>query len=321
MKRLILILAVSSPLLLCNDILAQERANKIEFHAPQVYPEGVAFDNRNNIAYVSSVKTGTIGSVDEKGKYVEVFADNNLKSSFGMKVDEKQNRLWVCVGDPNYSNYKDESTFKKMARVVGIDLASHKKVADIDLSKMVEGKHFLNDLTMDDKGNLYVTDSYSPVIYKIDKAGKAMVWAQSDLFKSQSVGLNGIAYHPGGLIFVAHHSDGCLFVIDVKDLKKISRVTIDTFFPGADGLWVDQQKNLILVQNKGVNKIFKLSSHDNWKTADVMASTPSTELFQNPTTCGWFKGGIYVLNAKLNEIKDHSLKPADMFSIQQVSFK
>src|SRR5262245_26533997 len=65
------------------------QTNKITFRDPDIYPEGIAFDKKKNVAYVSSVKTGTIGAVDENGKYTEIYTDKGLKSTFGMKVDEK----------------------------------------------------------------------------------------------------------------------------------------------------------------------------------------------------------------------------------------
>ena len=295
--------------------------SKITFQAPKVYPEGIAFDNKNGVTYVSSVKTGTIGKIDASGKYSEVLVDKALKSTFGMKVDEKTNRLWVCAGDPNYSIYKAPSTFKKMARIVAIDLSTGRIAADIDLSKLVEGNHFPNDLTIDGEGNLYITDSFAPAIYTVDTKGNPSVLVSSEMFKSKFVGLNGIVYHPKGYLLVAHNTDGCVFKVDLKNPSKPERVKIDQFFPGADGLWLDKQQNLVLVQNKGVNRVFKLSSTDDWKSAKVSGHTPPDALLQNPTTCGWFKNDIYVLNAKLNELSDSTMKPSDSFSFQQVIFK
>ena len=314
MKYFILAIGVSI-------VVQLEAQNKrITFEAPRVYPEGIAINNKTNTTYVSSVRTGTIGAVDATGTYKEFYKDNSLKSSFGMKIDEKKNTLWVCIGDPTHSVYQSEDTFRKMARVIVIDLNTGKKIADHDLSKLFAGDHFLNDLTFDAKGNVYITDSFSPVIYKIDAAGKSSVWSTSDRFKSKFVGLNGIAYHPKGFILVAHNTDGCIFKIDLNDPSRIETVKIDSFFPGADGLSLDEEQNLILVQNKGVNRVFKLTSTDNWTTAKVSGKTSRDELFQNPTTLAWNKSELYVLNAKLNELSDSSMRPSDSFSFQKVIF-
>ena len=135
------------------------------------------------------------------------------------------------------------------------------------------------------------------------------------------VGLNGIVVHPDGFLLVAHNTDGAVLKVDLKDPLKIEKVKIPTFFPGADGLAIDELKNLILVQNKGVNKVFKLSSSDGWKTAKITGVTSSTELLQNPTTLSWDKKELYVLNAKINELSDSTIKPSDEFSLQIVAFK
>jgi DNA-binding beta-propeller fold protein YncE len=184
--RLSMIIAMAT-----HTVMAQSK--KIEFEAPLVYPEGVAFNAKTNTYYVSSLTTGTIGTVDANGKYTVFHQDSTLKSSFGMKIDPKRNRLWVCTADPNYSKFKHPSTFKKASKIIALDLASGKRLATIDLEPLYKGNHFANDLTLDDKGNVYVTDSFSPVIYKIDLKDKATVFAESDLFTTKDIGLNGIA--------------------------------------------------------------------------------------------------------------------------------
>jgi len=300
---------------------ASAQTPRISFEAPYVYPEGVAYNEPAGLFYVSSVKTGTIGSVNEQGAYKEFYRDSSLKSSFGMKVDLKRNRLWVCTGDPSYSIYRDSSTYKKLIRLIGIDLNSGKKLEDIDLSTLHNDKHFPNDLALDDAGNIYITDSNSPVIYKVDTGMKASVFAQSDLFKSIGVALNGIVWSPQGFLIVAHNTDGKLYKVDVKDPSKITPIVMKTFFPGADGLLWDSQGKLVLVQNKGVHKVFQLSSTDNWSSAEVTASTKATDRFHQPTTAAMKKKDIYVLNSKMNELTDPTVPPSKEFSLQLVRFQ
>jgi hypothetical protein len=75
-----------------------------------------------------------------------------------------------------------------------------------------------------------------------------------------------------------------------------------------------------LVQNKGVNAVFKLSSVDKWMSASVTGRTMPEALLQNPTTVAWNKTELFVLNAKLNEISDSTYKPSEEFSFQKVEF-
>ncbi len=293
---------------------------RISFKVPDLYPEGASFNAQKNVFYVSSVKTGTIGTVDQSGNYKVFYQDKNLKSSYGMKLDAKNNRLWICISDANYSDYSDPSTFEKMAKVISLDMNSGKKMQDIDLSGFFPGKHFANDLAFDPQGNIYVTDSYSPVIYKIDAKGKASVFAESDLFKGEDVGLNGIAFHPQGFLLVADTRAGALYKVDVRDPKKITKVMINQFFPGADGLLLDDQQNLLLVQNQ-TNTVFKLSSTDSWQNAQVVTATSATDRFAYPTSVVQSVGKIYALNAKLNELADPTKPKSKEFSLQLVEFK
>ena len=316
MKHTILLLAAS--MAFCAAFCQTPR---ITFKAPKAYPEGVAYNDKTNTFYVSSVKDATIGTVDAAGNYKPFYRDTALKSSYGMKVNAAKNQLWVCTGDANYSDYADTETHKKMIRLIVIDLLYGKKVQDINLSKLYNGKHFANDLAFDEKGNAYITDSYSPVIYKVDVQGKASLFAENELFKGEDVGLNGIVYHPQGFLITVNNATGAILKVAINNPANVTKVKINQLFPGADGLLWDAQGNLVLIQNESLDKANQLVSTDGWATATVKAATSITDRFQNPTT-GVVKGGqIYLLNAKLNELSDPTKKPSDEFSLQQVVWK
>jgi sugar lactone lactonase YvrE len=300
--------------------LATAQTQRIEFEAPEAYPEGTAYDPGEGVFYVSSVHNGTIGKTDQSGKYTPVFIDSTLKSTFGMKIEVAKKRLWVCAGDPTYSQYRDSSTHKKMIRLIGLDITTYRKVADIDLSALYKGRHFANDLTLDAQGNVYITDSYSPVIYKVDADGKASVFAQSMWFAATGTGLNGIVWHPDGFLLVNNNANGSLLKVDLNDPQQVSKVQVNQFFPGADGLLLDGQNNLVLVQNKGVNKIFKLASTDKWASAKVIAATQSKDMFNFPSTATQKGNEVWIMNAKLQELSDSSSILSKKFSLQEAVF-
>ena len=298
------------------------QTERITFQAPHLYPEGTVFYSKKNTFFVSSVKTGTIGKVDSKGNYTIFYEDSGLKSTFGMKIDEKKNRLWVLASDPNklYSNYSDSSTLKKMIRLIGINLNTGKKEADIDLSNLYQGKHFGNDLTIGNNGNIYITDSYSPVIYKVDLNGKPSVFATSDLFKAEDLGLNGIVYNPAGYLLTANSTNGCLLKVDIKDPSKITKVKLSMFIPGADGLLMNGN-DLIISQNKGVNKALDLMSNDNWMSAQLKGATSVEDRFAQPSTLTMMNGKVFLLNSKLNELQDSTIPKSKEFSLQVAQFR
>ncbi len=314
MKALFFLLTIAG-----TTSLAQ--TTRINFKAPLFYPEGVAYDETGKRFFVGSVKTGTIGTVSEAGAFATFYGDSSLKSSFGMKVDKERGKLWVCTGDPNYSQYVDSATYKKKIRLIGLDLKKGSKTDDIDLSSLYAGKHFANDLVIDKAGNIYITDSYSPVVYRVDPKGKAAVFAQSPLFAAVDIGLNGIAVHPQGFLLVINNSNGQLYKIDIANPANITTVKQPAFFSGGDGLLWDAQGNLVLAQNKGTHRIFTLQSKDNWQSCEVLGATAATDRFIQPSTATLVGNTVYVVNSKLNELSDPTAKPSEEFSLQQAVFR
>jgi sugar lactone lactonase YvrE len=307
-------------LLLTQLAWAQEPTKRIEFEAPESYPEGVAFDNASNVFYVSSARLGTIGKVTKEGKYSAIYSDQSMKSTYGLKVHPDGKRLFVCAGDANYSKFSTPDTKKKMARLLCIDLKSGKKLADVDLSGLVPGEHFPNDLAFDKDGNVYITDSFADVVYKVDPKGKASVFSQSELLKSAGVGPNGIVYHPEGFLIVANNGTGALVKLPLASPQNGAKVKIGQFFPSADGLLLNDNNTLTLVQNGGVNKIFRLKTTDNWISAEVIESTSVEDRFAFPSTAAMSGSETWIMNANFSELTEGNNVPSKKFSLQQAVF-
>jgi sugar lactone lactonase YvrE len=315
MKKYIIVL------LFAQMLWAQQPTKRIEFEAPESYPEGVAFNKTANVFYVSSARLGTVGEVTKDGKYTELYADKNLKSTYGLKVHSDGKRLFVCAGDANYSKFSTPETKKKMARLISIDLKTGKKTADIDLSGLVPGEHFPNDLAFDAAGNVYITDSFADAVYKVDASGKASVFSKSDLLKSAGVGPNGIVFNPDGFLLVANNGAGALIKIDIANPEKATKVKIDQFFPGADGMLLNDNSTLTLVQNGGVNKIFKIKTTDKWISAQVEESTSVEDRFAFPSTAAISGNETWIMNANFSEISEGNNVPSKKFSLQLAEFK
>lgn len=302
-------------------VYGQQPTQRIEFNAPGSYPEGVAYNKATNLYYVSSARLGTVGSVNPDGKYSEVLSDKSLKSTYGLKVHPDGKRLFVCAGDANYSIYSTPASKKKEARLITIDLKSGRKLADVDLSGLIPGEHFPNDLAFDDKGNAYVTDSYAGAVYKVDASGKASVFAKGKVLESAGVGPNGIVYHPSGSLIVANNGKGCLVRIPLSNPSQATKVNIDQFFPGADGMLLNDNNTLTLVQNGGVNKIFRIQSADGWITAKVIASTLTEDRFAFPSTATFSGDDTWVMNANFGELAEGNNVPSKTFTIQKAIFR
>lgn len=306
---------------LMSGCLAVKPTERLEFDAVDVYPEGVAYDPSKQVYYVSSMRTGQIGTVDLKGKYTVFFSEEGLKSSYGLKVHPDGKQLIACISDANYSKLTSPDTRKKMIRLISIDIATGKKFHDIDLSPLVPGKHFGNDIAFDKENNIYMTDSYANVIYKIGSDWKPTVFAKHKMFETEGFGLNGIVFHPDGFLLVDNSNTGRIYKVDIKDPSKVSKVEIDQYFLGADGMILNDDNTLIVVVNGGNDKIFRLKTKDNWKSALLNGTTLIVDRFTYPATATKRGDDIWIMNAKTNELMDSTSIPAKKFAIQKAVLK
>lgn len=307
--------------LFISSCIAIKPTERISFEAPDTYPEGVAFDKASQVYFVSSARTGTIGKVSPSGAYTALYTDSGLKSTYGIKVHPDGKRLFACVGDANYSKYTSPDTRYKMGRLISIDIASGKKLSDVDLSGLLPGKHFPNDLTFDAQGNCYVTDSYAHAIYKISGAGKASVFAKDKKLETAGIGVNGIVYHPKGYLLVDNTNTGSLYKIEIQDPARVQKVMINQYFLGADGLLLLDSTHLTVVVNGGNDKIYQLTTEDNWNSAEMAATTLIADRFTYPSTATNNNGEVWIMNAKFNELVDSNGVPSKTFAIQRAVFK
>jgi sugar lactone lactonase YvrE len=148
----------------------------------------------------------------------------------------------------------------------------------VDLNAIApEGRHVANDVAVDADGNAYVTDSFSPVIYKVDPDGNASVFVTDPQLGNENLGLNGIAYHPDGYLIAAVTGAGTLVKIPLDNPTGLTPVQIDSPVPG-DGLIFDSEGNLIAVGAQADQKVYKLSSEDEWATATVAGTYAASQL-------------------------------------------
>jgi hypothetical protein len=298
-----------------------EPSPRLEFDALGSYPEGLTYNRAANVYYVSSARLGSIGKVTTRGVYSVLHADTTLKSTYGLKVHPDGKSLFACVSDANYSKYTNPATRMKMARLISVDLNTGKRISDIDLSKLIPGKHFANDLVFDNMKNAYVTDSYAGAIYKVTPDGKASVLAKDPMFKTEGVGVNGIVFHPDGFLIVDNSAKGQLYKVDLKNPKDVKKILIDQYFLGADGLLLTDKNTLTIVVNGGIDKIYKLSSSDNWASAKVVASTLVEDRFTYPSTATQNGNDIWVMNTQFSQLLDSNSVPVKTFALQKVIYK
>lgn len=271
---------------------------------PALYPETIAFDSQTNSFLLSSFRQGAIYRVDDHGAVSRLVDDSRLCSVLGIALDASRGRLWAVNSDLGASVRPSAAGPRKLATVGVYDLATGAARDYIDLASLYDGPHLLNGLALDRDGNAYITDSFSPVIYRIDAQGHARVFLQSAAFAGEGINLNGLVVHPDGYLLVIKKSDGALFKVPLADPARFSKVAIDQTFIGGDGVNLLGRRSLVVIANKTPdhvsNTAFALWSDDGWRSAKLRASQPLGDVY--PTTAVQRNDELYVVHSKLNEL-------------------
>jgi sugar lactone lactonase YvrE len=292
-------------------------AQNIEFNATELYPEGTAYSKKQNTFYVSSLHYGKISKVGFDGKVTDFIIDEDLVSSIGILADEKRKLLYVCISDPGVSVKTNAATQVKLAKVAAYDLITGKRKFIADLGALnKDGGNFANDITIDNEGNLYVTNSASPIIYKITQTGEASIFATSEMWRADGFNLNGIVFHKDGYLIAAQSNTGVLYKINLLNPTIITKIKTAPIL-GADGLVLASSNELLVISNSA-QKVVRLMLDDKSENATVNGEVATKLTF--PTTGVFLKNKYYVLNAKLNEIFDPKSVKTSNFLLQQIQF-
>lgn len=296
---------------------------QVTFTNADLFPEGVVYDAPRNRFLVSSLRKGVIGAVTDAGGYEVFIDDERLVSAIGLHIDRDRNRLIVCISDPGVSVRTRPETQKKLAGLAVYALSDGKLLHYENLAANdPEGFHFANDATTSADGTIYVTNSFSPVIYKITPDYKSSEFIRDERFGGEGFGLNGIELI-GDALIVAKYNEGVLFRIPLADPSAYAEIAIDRKFPGADGLVKLDDATIALISNRGggqpeYDRAFTLTSADGWKSARVAGEVQKPGM-EFPTTADVRGGEVYVLNAKLNRLFGGATEPTQSFEIFNIS--
>lgn len=305
-RRLLVLILPMGVALAQSDTLPEV----IEMQRPGFTPEGVEWDAERERFLVGSLIEGTIFAVDDDGTLTPWIEDDELLSSVGIEVDAERDRL--LVANSEVAIFSDETIQGNIS--LGIyDLETGERLHLVPLSDLYpDGRHFANDVAVDADGSAYVTDSFSPVIYKVEVDGSASIFVEDERLGNPFFGLNGIAYHPDGYLITNVAGAGELYKIPVDDPAGMTLVEMDAGVIG-DGMIFHPDGSLIVVSGS-INGVYRIISEDDWATASL---DQTAHLSDAATTAAVREETVYALYAHLDRMGGSQ----EVYEIVRVNFE
>lgn len=277
--------------------------------SPMSLPEGVAFDAKTRRFFATGLMGGQIIEIDAASGTERVFYSYAAQVQLsGAKVDDERRRLWVCVSDIS-------------GPLGGLDMFDVDSGALLQHFELARGG-ICNDVCLDNDGVAYVTDSFLPVIYRVDaqdgSAGEFVRDAQMTP-PPGAFGLNGVVVTPDGKYLIGGFtSPSKLFITSRTDPQGVREITLegdpfavpnDPNFTGADGI-VFIGDVLYVVNDGGVQQV--TFTADDYSAGRVK-SVPAPEA--GLTTATVVDGELYVIKAEVVRAMHMRLPPNLPFKI------
>jgi hypothetical protein len=180
-------------------------------------PESVLYDAISNSLFVSSMGSGSVVHLDNSGKLIKKDVVTGLNSNKGSAL------------------FNDLLYTAETSAVAVIDVDKGTIIKRIP----VEGAQMLNDLAMDAKGVIYVSDTRSGKVYRIEE-GKPTVYLEN------MPGANGLLTVNGDLYVLTSTS------LQKVDANKAVTKIADGFDSGLDGIVMVAENEFILSNYQGV---------------------------------------------------------------------
>lgn len=221
----------------------------------KAFPESIT-STTDGTLYVGRLGDGGIVRVKPRTGENTIFVQPGAlgsRSIAGVFADETSNTLWACSNDLSALG----------APATGSDTGSALKAFDLKTGNgkrtvSLPGPHaFCNDITVDARGSVYVTDSANPTILKLSVGAATFdLFAQDASFSSPqtgAAGLDGIAFGSDGNLYVTNYTAGELVRVEVKEGRagRIRALLGNHRLQFPDGLRTLGNNSFLLVEGSG----------------------------------------------------------------------
>jgi hypothetical protein len=268
------------------------------------FPESIT-STSNGVLFIGRLGDGGIVRVKPPTPESTVFVQSGAlgsRSILGVFADETSNTLWACSND--LSALGGPATGRDPGSALkGFDLKTGVGKRSVSLP----GSHaFCNDITLDSKGSVYVTDSANPAILKLSPGATTFeVFAQDPAFSPPQggFGLDGIAFGSDGNLYVTTYTAGELVRVDVKDgrPRRITTLSSTYHLQFPDALRTLGNNRFLLIEGSGSLDRVVIQG-------DAFVVTPIQRGFATPTSVARIGTTAWVSEGQLAFFFDPSTK-------------
>jgi sugar lactone lactonase YvrE len=288
---------------------AAPRPSSYTLPGSAVFPEGVAYQPTTGDFFVSSTTDGSIlrGNVMEPAAAPFIAGPGTQFSAVGVKVDDA-GRLIVAGGMTGDVRIYDAATGSLIRTfTTGTD-------------------GFLNDIAVAKNGDLFVTDSFRPVLWRIPAseihsgaAEPAEAWldlTSTIPYTAGQFNVNGIvATDNGKRLLVSQSFTSELFRIDVAT-KAVTEVDLRGEAVAGDGLALLGRTLYAVEPFSGPGQIAKVALSGDLSSGTVLSRTTDPS-FMTPTTMAVAAGRLLIVNSQFAQLFG-SLPPILPFTISSI---
>jgi outer membrane protein assembly factor BamB len=299
---------------------ATQKVESIAIPGTKAFPESIT-STSDGVLFVGRVGDGGIVRVKPRTAESTVFVQPGAagsRSILGVFADEASSTLWACSNDLSALGGPAPGSDTASA-LKGFDL----KTGDGKRSVLLPGAHaFCNDITVDAKGSVYITDSANPTILKLSPGATTFeVFAQDSAFSPPQggAGLDGIAFGTDGNLYVTTYTAGELFRVEVKDgrVGRVTKLTGNRHLQFPDALRALGNNSFLVIEGSGRLDRVVIGG-------DAFAVTAIHDGFATPTSVARIGTTAWVSEGQLSFFFDPSkrnLSPSLPFRIYGVPEK
>ncbi|WP_159025674.1 SMP-30/gluconolactonase/LRE family protein [Aquimarina sp. Aq78] len=269
-------------------------------------PEGIAVDGSTKKLYLNSLKNNKIVSSSLDGSNPTIFLKtnkHNYLAGFGMTIK----------GDTLYALGNSLTGDKNKSILLLLQLSSGDLIDSYSIND--SNFHYLNDLAISSNNEIFITDSESNKIYKIQRPNKTIeIYLDSEEVSNS----NGITISDNDEYLYLASNNGICIIETIS--KKIINEPKESY-SGIDGIKY-HKNNLYGIVNgwsdKSQNGLFKFEL--NKIGTEILESkkiVEFTESFKIPTTFDIFDGNIYfVINTQIDNFDENTNEILDLKKLE-----